>query len=333
MKRLYFIISLALVLVSCGSRSGYFSLKGRLLNLNQGEFYIYSPDGVFGGVDTIKVDGGRFAFETPCSKSGTVVIVFPNFSELPLFAEAGRAVTIKGDASRLKEAEVEGGKENKLMNDFRKQLLKAAPPEVDECVERFIRDNGKSVVSVYLLKKYFVTNAASDVKKTVALAEFLHKEQPESGEAARMLRYTKVRKRMGRNAVLPFFSERDVTGRIVTDADLKNKVAVVFTWADWDFASCDMRRRLQTLASTNQGKLVLLGINLDPSVKTCMLSLSADSLKTFTLCDQEMFDSPLLERFALGDISDNVVFNKSGRAVERGLNIYELETRLKSILN
>ena len=65
MKRLAYLITLTLVLVSCGSRSGHFKLEGRLLNLNQGEFYIYSTDGVFAGIDTIKVDGGRFAYEPP----------------------------------------------------------------------------------------------------------------------------------------------------------------------------------------------------------------------------------------------------------------------------
>lgn len=84
MKRLIYILTLALVLVACGSRRGYFSLEGRLLNLNQGEFYVYSPDGVFDGVDTIKVEGGRFAYETPCKEEGTLVIVFPNYSEQPV---------------------------------------------------------------------------------------------------------------------------------------------------------------------------------------------------------------------------------------------------------
>lgn len=333
MKRLFFIISLTLVLVSCGTRSGYFSLEGRLLNLNQGEFYVYSPDGVFDGVDTIRVDGGRFAFETPCRKDGTVILVFPNYSELPLFAEAGRSVTIKGDASHLKEVEVEGGKENKLMNDFRQQLLKASPPEVVDYAERFIRDNAESVVSVYVLKKYFVTRAETDIKRTVALAEILQDKHPHNGEVARMLRYAKAHQRVGRNSGIPSFSERDVNGVNVSDALLRNKVAVVFTWADWDFASCNMRRRLLQLASANKDKLVLLGINLDPSAETCKLSMSNDTVKAITLCDQEMFNSPLLERFALGGVSDNIIFNKAGKAVERGLGITELETRIKSMIN
>lgn len=104
-------------------------MDGRLLNLNQGEFYVYSPDGVFDGIDTIKVEGGRFTFETQCKESGTLVIVFPNFSEVPVFAEPGKSVSVKGDASHLKEIEIEGTKENELMTAFRQQLVKASPPE------------------------------------------------------------------------------------------------------------------------------------------------------------------------------------------------------------
>lgn len=44
--------------------------------MNQGEFYVYSPDGGFEGVDTIKVEGGRFTFETECKEDFTIMLVF-----------------------------------------------------------------------------------------------------------------------------------------------------------------------------------------------------------------------------------------------------------------
>ena len=57
------------------------------------------------------------------------MIVFPNFSEQPVFAEPGKSVTIKGDASHLKEIEIEGTDENKLMNGFRQQIAKLRLPK------------------------------------------------------------------------------------------------------------------------------------------------------------------------------------------------------------
>ena len=81
MKRLIYLLTLTLVLVACGTRSGYFKIEGHLLNLNQGEFYVYSTDGLINGIDTIKVEGGHFSYETPCQRQGILMLVFPNFSE------------------------------------------------------------------------------------------------------------------------------------------------------------------------------------------------------------------------------------------------------------
>ncbi len=121
MKKFAYIIYFisVLILTSCGARSGYFQIEGKFLHMNQGEFYVYSPDGGFEGMDTIKVQGGRFSFEKPCKENYTIMIIFPNFSEQPIFAESGKSVDINADASHLKEMEVKGTKTNELMTKFR----------------------------------------------------------------------------------------------------------------------------------------------------------------------------------------------------------------------
>lgn len=57
------------------------------------------------------------------------MIVFPNFSEQPIFAESGKSVDIKADASHLKEMEVKGTKTNELMTKFRQSILNDTPPQ------------------------------------------------------------------------------------------------------------------------------------------------------------------------------------------------------------
>lgn len=128
MKHLYILILAILTLASCGTDSRHFKLEGRLLNLNQGEFYVYSPDGAMRGLDTIKVQAGRFSYITECDAPKTLVIVFPNYTEQPVFAQPGKSVDIKGDASHLKEMTVKGTKDNELMNKFREQIHSASLP-------------------------------------------------------------------------------------------------------------------------------------------------------------------------------------------------------------
>ena len=153
MKRFLYIITLTLVLVSCGTRSDRFKIEGRFLNLNQGELYVYSPDKVINGIDTIKINGGRFSHELPCQKEGTLILVFPNYTEQPIFAIPGKSVDVKADASHLKELTVKGTAENELMNKYRKMIINDTPPEALKHTEVFIADNAGSPVSVYLLKK------------------------------------------------------------------------------------------------------------------------------------------------------------------------------------
>ena len=65
------LIFLAIVtMLSCGTRKGYFSIEGRFLHINQGELYVYSPDGGIDGIDTIRIQAGRFAF---CARGGVGV--------------------------------------------------------------------------------------------------------------------------------------------------------------------------------------------------------------------------------------------------------------------
>lgn len=333
MKRLTYILTLTLVLVACGSRRGYFSLEGRLLNLNQGEFYVYSPDGVINGIDTIKVEGGRFAYETPCKEDGTLVIVFPNFSEQPVFVKPGKSVTVKGNASHLKEIEVEGTDENKLMNGFRKQTAQASPPEEVKYAEQFIRNNPQSAVSTYLLRKYFIVSDNADLDKAEQLIAIVYKAQPKNGNVARMARYVKIAKRCAVGSRLPVFKAQDIDGKNVSDAALRGKVAVIYTWANWNYESRNMRDRLNRIKEEYGDRLALLGISLDASRQSCKQSLRNDSTSTITVCDQMMFDSPLLEQFGFGGISENILFNAQGRVIERNISLNDIESKLKTLLN
>lgn len=320
-------------MVGCGSRSGYFKLEGHLLNLNQGEFYVYSPDNAITKVDTIKVEGGRFAYETPCNGEGTIAIVFPNFSELPVFVAPGKSVTISGDATHLKEIGVKGTDENKLMTAFRQQIAKASPPEVKQLASKFIKDNANSLAAVYVLRHYFVTDSKVDPKETAQLVDVVHKAQPKNGNVARMEQFVKTARAGAIGAQMPQFTAQDINGRTVTAADTRGKVTVVFTWATWSYESRNIMNQLKRVFNDHKGRLALIAISLDASSKDCLRSLNNDSTTTRNICDELMFDSPLLEKFALTGVPDNILYNAQGRIIERGLTADELEKRLKTLLN
>lgn len=331
MKRFCYIL-LTLVLVSCGSQKGQFKIEGRFLNLNQGEFYVYSTDGLINGMDTIHTDGGRFSYQIPCETEGTLMLVFPNFSEQPIFAQSGKTVNVKGDATHLKEMSVEGTEANELMTRFRQSVLNATPPEATRNAALFINYNAQSPVSLFLLKRYFVQSATPDLTKASELIDVIVKAQPKNGEANRLKRNIDILKISQLNRPVPAFSAPDINGHNVSNADLSGKVGVIHVWSTWNYESQDIQRRIRAMKQEKGGRLGVVGICIDGSKRDCRNYLKHDSVAWSTICDEQMMESPLLEKLGMMSVPDNIVIDTGGRIIARGLNANEMRERLEQLL-
>ena len=334
MKKFAYILILisTFILTSCGVRSGYFKLEGKLLNLNQGEFYVYSLDGNIEGVDTIKVIGGRFTYETPCHDDCTLMLVFPNFSEQPIFAGSGESVEIKGDASHLKEMEIKGTKENELMTKFRKSILNDTPPQEKQQAELFIKDHADSRVSLFLVRKYFVANTTPDYNKASQLLAALVKEQPNNTQLSRLKQQVANMKVSGVGAMLPQFTSYDINGKLISYTELKSApVAVIYTWATYNYDSQDLQRELRRRQRSSQGKLKLMGFCLDASKSMCQDNLKRDSIGWSVVCNGEMLENKTLKTLGLTAVPDNIIL-QNGKIIARGMKKQELYSKLDQLL-
>lgn len=161
-------VFLLLLLGSCSGKSGRFKMEGRFLHLNQGQVLVYSPDGGIDGLDTINIQGGRFVYETEMRDPSTLVLVFPNYSEQPIFAEPGGKVMVKADASHLREMEVEGTDDNELMTDFRQLLAKNSPLDAPKLTADFVKEHPGSRVGVYLVSTTSSATTAQTMPRRAA---------------------------------------------------------------------------------------------------------------------------------------------------------------------
>ena len=328
MRRIAYLFLLSFILVSCGTRKGHFKIEGRFLHINQGELYVYSPDGGIDGMDTIKIDAGRFAYETPMKRNSTLMLVFPNFSEHPVFAESGGAVDIKADASHLKEMTVEGTDENELMNTFRELVANASPPEEKKYAEQFAKDHPESLVSVYLVRKYFILSEQKDYKKAAELLTVLMKNQPENVALGFLLSQVKAMMKHSTGAVLPAFSATDLNGNKITGDYLKSQDAVILVWASWAYDSFSMRQLLNSAQKESGGKLKVFGICVDPNPKDCKNEMERYNIEFPVVCDGQMIDSKLLAKLGIGTVPYNIVL-RNGRITETAISYDEMKKRFK----
>lgn len=332
MKQLAGLLFALLVMASCGADSHHFKFEGRFKHLNQGEFYVYSPDGAIDGMDTIKVQDGRFAYEMVCESPATLMLVFPNFSQQPVFAVPGKAVEISGDASHLKLLKVEGTEDNELMNAFREQVNNASPPEMQRYAAQFIKDHPESRVCVYLLNEYFLREPRADYQQAGNLLQLLLKHQPESDALLRLSGIVKSRAQMRVGGSLPAFAETDVYGRRVTSADLlKAEVGVLTVWATWSYDSQDLQRQVKELQKEYPGRLRVVSISVDASRRECRNTLHLDSVGWPTICDEEMLSGPLMRKLGFSQVPSNAVL-QHGRIIALNLSRTEIIEKLKSLL-
>ena len=359
---------LTLLLASCGTDSHHFKIDGHLLNLNQGEFYVYSPDGTINGLDTIKVQAGRFSYEVACDRPMTLMIVFPNFTEQPVFAQPGKSVDLKGDASHLKEMTVKGTEDNELMNKFREMIHNAAPPEMKKCAQLFVQDHPESRVGAYLVDRYFIHDANPDTKTAVRLVDLMIEKQPDNGYLKRQKRQLTASFVAAKGADIPNVLGTTVDGKTIGRVQLtKAPVTVVCALATWKYESMSQFRRLAAYAASQQGRVAVVGVSIDasPSLVCSQLasqigisdsasglafgpssgsasgslsgsasaaaqgsSSSRSSSTCYVVCDGKMVESPFFTRLGLTGVPDNIVI-KNGRIAAAHLTDNQLTEFIK----
>jgi len=325
------LLLLTLLLSSCGVNGSHFKIEGHLLNINQSEFYVYAENGSVDGLDTIHVEGGRFAYEVPCKHSTILYLVFPNYSVVPIFAQPGKSVSIKGDASHLKEIEIKGTDDNELYTKFREQVSKASPPEAKRAAEVFIGDHPESVVGLWLIKKYFISDALPDYQTALRLAKKMQSKQTDQADLSRMILQLNSMSHVGVGSVLPTFSAYDTKGRLVSSSDFSSGLAVICTWASWSYDSMDMLRTLKQLQRQSGGRLKVVSLSVDASRSDCDGALHADSISWSNVCDSKMFDSQPLRQLGMMGVPDNIIV-KDNRIVARNLMGMQLHDKIMALL-
>jgi hypothetical protein len=301
---------LILLLASCGADSHHFSLEGRFLKMNQGQFFVYSPDGAISGIDTIMVQGGRFAYEIPCESEGTIVIVLPNYSEIPVFVEPGKSVDLKADASHIKDIEVTGTDANDRMTKWRKNTSSQSPDGLMKQAEQFIRENPSSIISRWMLRKYFIVTAKPDLKKAKELVKLMSEKNEKEASIVRLsVGLENVPLQVG--DVLPAFTAKDIQGKDVQASQYRVGKTIILVWATWDYDGISISRRvfrkIEELKA--QGKQVpkVLGISIDASAVDAKRTVGNDSTAWSTICDGLMWESPVVKAIGTTKVPDNFV--------------------------
>ena len=313
---------LAFIISACSSNSKGFSIEGRLLSMNQADFYVYSPDGAIAGIDTIHVVGGRFVYEKQVSQRGTIVIVFPNFTTIPVFVEPGASIDIDGNAAHLSATEITGTEDNELFTKWRMASEKMSPPELRRHAENFIHDHPATAPARWLLLQQFIMCPKPDYKKARTLLQEMQRKGNQDIANTRLMTALNSIGELNEGGRLPQFTARDIKGKTVTSESFTQGTAAIILWASWNYESQNMLRQVASNYenAADSAKIAhVLTICLDPDTVQCMKTLRMNNAtKLTTVCDGRMWESPLLRTLGLTSMPDNIKL-KDGKVINRSL--------------
>ena len=131
---------------------------------------------------------------------------------------------------------------------------------------------------------------------------------------------------------LPAFSAMDIQGKSISSTTYSAApVAIIYTWASWSYESSTLQQRLLDMQTRANGKLQLLGINLDASRKSCKENLESQGVRWPVVCDEQLFKGPLVLKLGLTSVPDNLLLQR-GRVIARGLSTDDLIARIEKMI-
>lgn len=320
---------LFLLFMSCTGHPKEAHLKGRFEHLEQGEFLIYSSDEALDRLDTLRLQDGRFSYTLPTIQPATLHILYPNQSELVVFANPGADIVIKGDAQNLSEVEVSGDEENEVYTEFRLETNGKSAEETRSIAHNYILRYPTLAMSRYLLTNYFLCAETAPVKETTELYDSLCRACPDDLTLSKLSTHVRSLGKLRVGNPLPDFSLTLKPGhggngdeeKVIKKADYKGKNLLIAFWASWKGGSQSAlyrARRLRRELKAKGKNIELISYSLDADERTLSKAEARDSIDYSSYCDFRALASPLVQQWGIRQLPYIILITPDGRIAASG---------------
>ncbi len=311
-----FLLTLLLAM-ACGPSKDRIRIKGELSNVNEAELYIFSEDGAFDGMDTVRIVDGKFEYERQLSAPAVLTLLYPNFTKAYLVAEPGQTVKFKGDASHLSEVKMSGTEQNELLSDFRIKHLNTPEHTLRLAAAQFVRENIHTLAAVAVFRSYFTDKEKPDARTALSLLDLLKKEQPRERAVTYLDQFYRPILTNGVGEHLPDFTAKTMDGKEVSSKDYKGKNLVIVCMAYWQNDTRSLIRQVRKKLRTLNGKWQCLVVSLDVDNEMLRSNLKTDSIAYPVICDRQSFNSPIVNQLGLHYVPSLMLVNEQGIIMQR----------------
>ena len=330
MKNLVF-IAISFALLCCTGHPGEVRLEGEFAHLEQGEFLIYSSDEGLDRLDTLRIQDGSFSYSLPTQETATLHILYPNRSELIVFATPGADLRIEGDAQNLSEVKVSGSEDNECYTDFRLEANGKSANEARAIARSYILAHPTLAMSRHLFSTYFLCDTATSVREVTELYDSLSRACPDDLVLSKLAVHVRAKDKLLVGEPLPDFSlvlkpghgGNGVEERTIQRADYEGKPLLIAFWATWKSGSQNAVYRARRLHREMKGRgkdINLISYSLDIDEKRLRRIEERDSIDYPSYCDFRCLSSPLVQQWGIRELPYFVLVAPDGRIAAMGSN-------------
>ena len=209
MKNSYFVYFLLIILSACNDKkSGTASLNGEIKGLGNDTIYIYGVDEMYDRMDTLLVENDKFSKTVSLDTLIAARLLFSDGTQYPFFMDEGNKIQIKGSAAELNSLEISGNTPNEEFSAFQKELKGLGTPSekvLEDKAGKFINEHHSSLVSIYLLDKYFVQKEKPDYAQIKKLTEHMTGELKDRPYIDELLNHIQEEEKAAIGKTAPYF--------------------------------------------------------------------------------------------------------------------------------
>lgn len=336
MRNLFCLTILALCLYSCGSSPNQVQIKGEIKGLSNDTIYLYGADELSNLYDTIIVTNNKLSHVIPMDTLIQVMMLIDNKYEYPLYLDKKKVVTIKGDLSQNDFLDVKGVRPNEELTSFYKSLedVRMQPDSIKKRVESYIYQNQSSLVSVYLLDKYFVQEETPDIARIRQLITYMDgtlQDKPYIEKLNKLLEENE-KGEVGKTALS--FSLPDAKGEKINRTKYRNQYLLLTFWASWCDSCHTSNAELKKIYETyeDHSQFAMLGISLDLDKSQWLEAIKNDTLAWEQVCDFSGWESDVAKQYSVYTIPYTILLGTDGRVLVRDIQGQALTDKLKELL-
>ena len=327
-KTIYLLLTTILIITGCSEKTS-FTLKGEISGLTSDTLLAYylAPEYK---IDTIICQKGKFEYSFIPDTLNVFKLLFNTEESLPIFADKGQAVEVKGTTT---DFEIEGEVENKLMNDIF-SLLRSTPEEkIMDIVDSLIQANKYSFTNLYLLDKYYTNDEYADfehINKLIESQSGIIKDSPYIIDLQSRIAHLNAKQK---NLSITNLNGQDRKGEKIKWPTSRENYILIDFWASWHPESVAAQDSLvSVLKELKKEKFLVYSVSLDMDKDAWLKASERDTTQWYQVCDFKGWNNNILKNQGVQELPFNILLDKNKRIIAKNIRGKELISKVKGYI-